>query len=148
MNANYLTAYFAYGSNIRREGLLHRAHDAIEIDTARLPGHRLTFRGVADIEPAPSRTVIGVLWAVSEADLRALDRYEGYPSLYRRQLVTVLTDTGCARAFTYRLAQPAGRVEQPLRFYYDAIAAGYREWDLPISELRRAVEEAGLGARR
>ena len=110
----------------------------------RLPGHRLTFRGVADIEPAPYRTVFEVLWAVSEADLRALDRYEGYPSLYRRQLVTVLTDTGSARAFTYRLAEPAGRVEQPWGFYFNEIATGYREWGLPISELGRAVEEVRI----
>ena len=79
MSAEHLTAYFAYGLNVHKEGLRRRCPDAIEIGAGRLDDYRLRFHRVASISPEPDRTVDGALWAISEPDLSALDSLEGYP---------------------------------------------------------------------
>ena len=81
------TYYFAYGSNLNRADTLVRCPGAKPMTVAELAGWRLTFRGVADIEPDASLSVPGALWRLTPEDLRSLDRYEGAPHLYERRSV-------------------------------------------------------------
>src|SRR5512133_1439850 len=84
--------YFAYGSNLSLEGMDARCPDAKPIGPAILHDWALTFQGVADIEPRAGTRTHGALWRISDSDLERLDRYEGYPGLYRRELVAVCTE--------------------------------------------------------
>lgn len=84
--------YFAYGSNLNRVAMSARCPDCRPIGPATLADWALTFRGVADIEPLAGARAHGAIWTVSDRDLANLDRYEGYPSLYRRELVSVRVD--------------------------------------------------------
>jgi hypothetical protein len=138
--------YFAYGSNLNVGDLLLRAPNAVRDLPARLEDWRLTFRGVANIEPAEGRTVFGGLWWLSRADVRALDRYEGFPSFYRRELVSVETDEGPRRAMTYLMGTAyEGYVGLPSPVYFDSIARGYADWGLPLSQLHLALRETREG---
>ena len=132
--------YFAYGSNLHRADLRARCADAQAMGPARLLGWRLTFRGVADIEPAEGRFVHGALWSVSAEDVRCLDRYEGAPSLYSRRSVEVETPLGPRTAMTY-VMQPGSYLGLPSPWYFERIETGYRDWDLPVGELHGALEE-------
>lgn len=82
--------YFAYGSNLSPEQMAHRCPDSIFLGKATLRGHRwqVNERGVANAVPVPRKdsskkgqrdeaVVEGLLYAVSAADERRLDRYEG-----------------------------------------------------------------------
>lgn len=144
--------YFAYGSNLNRSDMQARCPDARPGTTARLQGWRLTFRGVADIEPAEGGTVDGALWTVTTADILRLDRYEGAPSNYHQRIVEVETDHGVREAMTYVMTgEPY--LGLPSAWYLDRIETGFRDWELPLSALRRAVEETrdeldGLGVVR
>lgn len=137
--------YFAYGTNLNRDEMARRCPDAVPLCPARLAGYRLAFRGrpgamgVADIEPCPGSEVMGALWELSDRDLAALDRYEGYPGFYGRMTVEVQTDRGPMTALVYRL-QPGCVPALPHPRYYDSIARGYRDWGLdpaPLEEARR-----------
>lgn len=132
--------YFAYGSNLNDRDLRNRCPDARPDATARLEGWRLTFRGVADIEPAAGRSVHGALWWLSERDLANLDSYEGVPSHYVRRAVKVETGEGPREAITYVMARDS-YLGLPSASYLDCIEAGYRRWALPINELGLAVRE-------
>jgi gamma-glutamylcyclotransferase (GGCT)/AIG2-like uncharacterized protein YtfP len=81
--------YFAYGSNMDKEQMKLRCPDAICKGTAVLPDYKLTERRYADIDESEGGAVSGLLWSISEADLKALDRYEGWPNLYERKRVLV-----------------------------------------------------------
>jgi gamma-glutamylcyclotransferase (GGCT)/AIG2-like uncharacterized protein YtfP len=147
-----LQPYFAYGSNLNRADMRRRCPDAHPGVPARLHGWRLTFRGVADIEPAAGRTVHGALWWLSRADVRNLDAYEGAPTYYRRRTVEVLTDDGPVEAMTYVMTGDSYR-GLPSPWYLGRIEEGFRDWGLPLDELRRAVTETrdrltGLGIER
>jgi hypothetical protein len=141
VTARYL--YFAYGSNLHIDQMRWRCPTAIPRGPAILRGHRLTFRGVADLEVARRGVARGGLWSITAADLAALDRYEGYPSLYRRFVLEVEDQDGRARkAIVYLMVD---RAEQmlPSRGYLETIVEGYLAFQLPLRDLRRALARVG-----
>lgn len=144
--------YFAYGSNLNRAEMRMRCPGSKPFIPAQLSDWRLTFRGVADIEPAEGRTVLGAIWFLTAPDVRSLDRYEGAPSLYSRRPVRVETSEGPKQAFTYVMCDPDYR-GLPSESYLARIGEGYRDWALPLGPLVSAVREtreelAGLGITR
>lgn len=84
---NYL--YFAYGSNMNPERIRYRIPEARGLGRAVLKGWKLTERLYADIDRARGGRVEGVLYCISETELRRLDFYEGYPRTYERKAVMV-----------------------------------------------------------
>ncbi|AEJ44279.1 AIG2 family protein [Alicyclobacillus acidocaldarius subsp. acidocaldarius Tc-4-1] len=83
-------------------------------EDAILFGHRLTFNGysahrnggVANIVPARGQTVHGVLWYVPDHEAKRLDRREGAPHVYHRNLVLVRCCGMWEEAVTYQLVHP------------------------------------------
>jgi len=136
------TLYFAYGSNLNKEQMARRCPTAIPVQALKLPRHRLVFRGVADIIPAKGFTVFGGLWSSTEADLVALDRYEGVRGrdgrggLYRR----VWLDYKGQPCLTYRMNY--GSFGEPSAAYLETIREGYANFGLCESSLEAAVEHA------
>ena len=133
--------YFAYGSNLNVADMGVRCPSAKPISRALLHDWRLTFRGVADIEPSEGAFVHGALWLLGEGDVRALDRYEGAPSLYERRAVQVTTEGGPTDAMTYVMVDRTDR-SAPSSWYLSRIAQGYRDWALPHDTLLDAVNAA------
>jgi gamma-glutamylcyclotransferase (GGCT)/AIG2-like uncharacterized protein YtfP len=129
--------YFAYGSNLNLQGMASRCPDSAPFERGVLYGWSLTFRGVADIEPREDGWTRGALWAIGGRDLERLDRYEGYPSLYRRELVPVRAGEEEFTAITYVMNDDY--VGLPSASYYQTIRRGYEQWDLPLVELDMTV---------
>jgi hypothetical protein len=89
---------FSYGSNSpeQLEERLGRKVDAIRGYVANMRrafvGHSKTWGGAtATLEPAEGETTFGSLVAVTEADLKKLDVYEGAPRVYRRVMIPVVS---------------------------------------------------------
>ena len=82
------------------------------------------------------------LWTVTDECIAALDIFEGYPSVYTRRLVTVWTPGSQKplRAWIYVMTDPKS-VGLPYAEYFDEVAAGYRDFGIPVSQLRNAVED-------
>lgn len=142
------TIYLAYGSNLHIEQMAQRCPTAQVLGPAKLKGYRLTFRGaygcaVANIEPDVTGMVPVLLWEIEALDEKALDRYEGYPVLYRKETVTVMFQGKRVKAMVYvmnegkPLGAPGGR-------YYDIIRYGYRKAGFDIGILDRAVKDAAF----
>lgn len=102
--------YFAYASNMEPQRFRRLCPGGTMVGPARLPGHRLAFSrysrqrrgGSADVVPDPESEVWGVLYEVAEDDLAAMDRSEGVPAAYRREVVTVVDQAEEERqAITY-----------------------------------------------
>ena len=99
--------YLAYGSNLNVEQMKYRCPGAVMIGKTYLEDYRITFRGnsrsgVANIEPRKgSRVPVGI-WSITQTDEKALDRYEGFPFLYRKQEFRVkLPDLRTVTAIAY-----------------------------------------------
>ncbi|MCG5431052.1 poly-gamma-glutamate hydrolase family protein [Mycobacterium sp. MYCO198283] len=133
-------AYFAYGSNVCVDQMARRCPDATEPRPARLADHDwlINERGVATVEPFAGSEVHGVLWQLSDHDLRVLDSAEGVPVRYRRDRMTVQTDDGPAAAWVY--VDPRVEPGPPRPGYLERIVAGALHHGLPqpwVDFLRR-----------
>ena len=102
MNSMYL--YFAYGSNMHPARMAKRCPGAIDLGGAVLRNHRVVERLYADIDFAEGAVTEGVLYVITEEHLKSLDRFEGYPSVYRRIWVDVEFEDCTYQAMTYEMS--------------------------------------------
>jgi hypothetical protein len=111
-------------------------------------GWRLMFRGghgsaVATMERHKSGKAPVLVWDIKLADEAALDRYEGYPYLYRKETVTVTLGGKPAETMVYIMNED-GRcgyrpLNQPDAYYYAVILEGYGNAGFNTEYLRRAT---------
>lgn len=139
-----MALYFAYGSNLDPQGMRARCPSAVVVGRAALADWRLTFRGVADVEPAEGERVEGLIWDCSAECIRRLDRYEGVAGgFYRKEILEVETQFGggTCRALVY-IMNPSDLddVSLPSLGYLQTIARGYRAFNIPTRSLRRALQ--------
>ena len=132
--------YLAYGSNLHIGQMQFRCRTAEVLGTSTLHGYRLVFNGVATIEPDPDSSVPVLLWDIKPADEIPLDRYEGYPQLYRRETVQVELNGKTVDAMVYIMNNKG--VAPPSPFYYDVIRKGYEMNGLDTAVLEQARQES------
>ena len=148
--------YFAYGSNLEPEQMKRRCPGHTVVGLAELRDHKITFPltshdwggGVASVGTAHAHSVWGMVFDLTDADLAALDRYEGYVgpgdqhNLYDRETVTVQlvrVDDGSfarrLRPFIY--VARASNPSPPSQRYLDAILRGAKHHKLPSEYIAR-----------
>ena len=120
--------YFAYGSNLNLGKMAARCPTAYVMSRAVLEGYELAFRrGVLTILPKEGGKVQGALWKVNARDEQALDRYEGYPHLYTKKLLSVQTDSGQQNAIAYVMTAPCcEQAQPPSAAYLKTVLDGYQ----------------------
>lgn len=139
------TVYLAYGSNLNIEQMGERCPRATVIGGTVLKGHRLTFRGadgsaVATIVRKKGSSVPVLLWEITPACEKALDRYEGFPRLYRKKRLDVKFEGQDIQAMAY-IMNEGYPVAFPGPYYYQTILQGYRDCGFDEEILNKAVEE-------
>ena len=127
--------YFAYGANLNMHSMRTRCPDAVAIQPFYLDGYRLAFSGVATVLPSEDNRVPGALWAISEQDEAALDRFEGWPHMYRKE--TIAQDGLEFMIYVMNADTPW----EPSQNYLDIIQDGYRDWKLDPEDLDLAVQQ-------
>jgi gamma-glutamylcyclotransferase (GGCT)/AIG2-like uncharacterized protein YtfP len=146
MNKQKGIIYLAYGSNLNLEQMAYRCPNAKALGGTKLNGYRLLFRGagcgaVATIEKHEGGSVPVLLWQITPTDEAALDRYEGYPYLYRKEMVRVRFEGKWLSAMVYIMndGRPLG---YPSTYYYDVIRQGYMDARFNLSVLAQAVKDS------
>ncbi|KAL9093187.1 MAG: hypothetical protein Q9159_000364 [Coniocarpon cinnabarinum] len=85
--------YFGYGSNLWREQMSQRCPQSQHLGVARLPRYRwfIYRRGYANIMETgdASDEVYALVYSLSRDDERRLDRNEGVPWAYQKNLIEV-----------------------------------------------------------
>jgi len=132
--------YIAYGSNLNLEQMAYRCPTAKVVGATVMRNWRLVFNGVATIERFKFGIVPVLVWEVQAEDEAALDIFEGWPRLYRKESVRVTLNGKQVRAFVYIMN--SGREHQPSPGYYNTIRKGYESADFDLQILRNAVRRA------
>ena len=131
--------YVAYGSNLNLTQMARRCPMAKVVGIGKLKDYQLTFRKVATIEQVNgTETPVGV-WEITPNDELALDRYEGYPHLYRKEMVTVEMKDGAVEAMVYIMNN--GKPSMPYQEYYNTILKGYEDVGLDTKYLQAALND-------
>jgi len=131
--------YFSYGMNTNLTQMARRCPKAVSLGAAVLPGFRFEFKQFATVVPDVTRDSVGVVWEISEECELALDRLEGFPIYYNKQLVTVLIDGVPHTAMTY-LMYPEEPLGLPSNSYYNLVADGYEDHGISLDQLNDAID--------
>lgn len=138
--------YIAYGSNLNIAQMANRCPTAKVVGASEMKNWRLLFRGahagaVATVEPYKGGSVPVLVWELTPADEAALDRYEGWPFLYRKETVKVKLDGKTVKAMVYVMneGRPLG---QPSCYYYTTILEGYKDAGFDLDILRQATSDS------
>ena len=146
--------YLAYGSNLNLEQMAYRCPTAKVVGASEIKDYKLLFRGahegaVATIEPHKGNTVPVLVWNIKPGDEAALDRYEGFPFLYRKEWLNINLngENISAMAYIMNAENPVGchrMLGQPSAYYYSTILAGYKDAGFDIEVLRQATIDSAI----
>ena len=140
--------YLAYGSNLNMDQMAHRCPDARPAGNYKIEGYGLVFRrGYLTIEPAEGKSVPVGIWEISEADEKALDRYEGYPRFYRKEYFDLPYYDRTIPCLVY-IMQDGYPIHEPSDAYMQTVRDGYRDFGFKIAPLIIAGIEAHVNSRR
>lgn len=136
--------YFAYGSNMclqalqKRNGVTPKEPGV----PAKLDGYRLLFNkessdcsGKANIEACPGKEVWGVLYRISDEQLKILeDKEKGYMN----KIISIQRSDGTTEsAWTFTKESPGNNSLFPYLWYKRFLVDGAREHELPAEYIAR-----------
>jgi gamma-glutamylcyclotransferase len=131
--------YFAYGSNLCIRHMGTRCPDASPLGKFVLKDSKLVFRGVADCAYEPGAECHGGLWRITPECERSLDGYEGINSGFYRKEYVRLEDGEYEDTHLMFYVMNSTGIFPPAKHYLETIAQGYRDFRLPMDELKAAV---------
>lgn len=136
--------YYCYGSNLHKQQMLSRCPRAKPLRKLVLKDWRLVFRGVADIEPCVGSSVQGAIWEITPDCEARLDRYEGWPHLYRKEHFMVRVRKNGHRRVEPVMFYTMNRRSYSLPYpgYAQVIHEGYTQWQLDLQALIDALQES------
>ena len=133
--------YGAYGANLNMANMEVRCPQAKPILGFNLVGYRLVFNGVADIiKDKDTKIPIG-LWKITKECEKSLDRFEGYPYLYKKIKLKIDVPGFKGQKVMFYVMRRKG-VALPPASYFNTIAQGYDDFALDKDYLNWAVHEA------
>jgi len=131
------TLYMAYGSNLNLQQMAKRCPTAKVFGTAMLEDYQLVFQGVATIKPQKGSVVPVAIWEIDSDCEKALDRYEGFPHLYRKEYMIIPVNGIEQNVMVYIMNN--GTAALPSERYYRTIEQGYYDVGFDIIHLRNAL---------
>ncbi|MCI2105271.1 MAG: gamma-glutamylcyclotransferase [Intestinimonas sp.] len=140
------TLYIAYGSNLNLPQMAFRCPTAKVVGASEIKGYELLFRGgrkgaVATVEPFEGGSVPVLLWKIRSGDEQALDRYEGYPHFYRKEMMEVELKGKAVPGMVY-VMNGGHELGAPSDFYLNTIMEGYKTAGFDTDFLDQAVEKS------
>ena len=140
------TLYIAYGSNLNLPQMAFRCPTAKVVGASEIKGYELLFRGgrkgaVATVEPLEGSSVPVLLWKIRPGDEQALDRYEGYPHFYRKEMMEVELSGKTVPGMVY-VMNGGHELGAPSDFYLNTIMEGYKTAGFDTDFLDQAVEKS------
>jgi hypothetical protein len=133
--------HFAYGSNMHRAIMRKHAPAADPVGMATLKNYRfvVTADGYASVEPAPEKSVFGLVWRLTPRDRVTLDAWENVAGgLYRAETLPVHRDGQHIAALVYVARDcPTGR---PRSGYMEVVVEAARALELPADYIASLEE--------
>ncbi|MDR0696311.1 MAG: gamma-glutamylcyclotransferase [Christensenellaceae bacterium] len=130
--------YIAYGSNLNVKHMRVRCPSAVLIGSAILEGYQLVFKYFATIEEKHGAEMPVGIWEIDDITERSLDRYEGYPHLYRKAYIKFKLGNQETHGLCYIMNN--GNLELPSSSYFTTIEMGYDHVGLDKNYLIKAYE--------
>jgi gamma-glutamylcyclotransferase len=146
MPKNATRYYFAYGSNMNHEQMKKRCPNSRFIKSAYIKGYKFVYDGystkwegaVANIISDKHSIVWGGLFEIDDSCLTNLDRCEGYPKVYNREILKFKDREGNKNEAWVYFREPQQEGE-PLDTYVSTILEGARASELPEEYIKKII---------
>ena len=132
--------YFAYGSNLNLKQMAIRCPTAKVVGVGKLKGYRLIFSYYATVIRDESSFVPVAIWEIDGYCEAALDRYEGFPTFYRKENITVETADGDIRGIIYIMNK--SEKQPPSEAYYNVIIDGCHDTGIGTDHIESAFRDS------
>ena len=138
--------YLAYGSNLNKQQMKFRCPQATFVGTTKLENYKLTYRdngggrGVMNIEECKDNKIPVGIYSITKEDEISLDIYEGFPSLYRKELVQVALNNKKVEVMVYIMNEEGHPYANPTESYYNIIYQGYKDCGFDTKYLEQVTE--------
>ena len=136
-----MSYYIAYGSNLNKEQMKYRCPTAHVVGNGYLMDYELVFRMYATIEKASGEKVPITVWSIDSECEKSLDRYEGYPRLYGKEMLEVEMDGKREKMMAYTMTDGYA-MGVPSEHYLATIRTGYQEAGFDEDVLMAGVEKS------
>lgn len=141
--------YIAYGSNLHIGQMSRRCPTAVVYGKSELKDYKLSFKRhggggcYLTVEPSEGDTVPVVIWEIQATDEAFLDRYEGYPVLYYKEMMDVNVDGNIVSAMIYIMSQESDYY-LPHQSYVDTVCAGYNSFNFDVKFIQEALDRSRI----
>ena len=137
--------YAAYGSNLNMEQMAWRCPGARVVGTSVIKDYRLMFKGsktgaYLTIEPAKGFEVPVGIWRVTDEDIKALNRYEGYPDFYYKKGFNLFCSDGHRHKSMAYIMHEDRLLNIPSEHYFCTCWEGYENFGFDKKYLFEALK--------
>ena len=128
--------YAAYGSNLNIEQMKRRCPGARVVGSSFINGYKLKFNLYLTIEKCINSNVPLGIWKITKDNEFSLDRYEGFPYVYRKEYFTVEVDGIKRNCIIYIMNDiPERKDVPPTKEYIERCKKGYKDFGFNANEL-------------
>lgn len=136
--------YIAYGSNVNLSQMSHRCPTATLYAKGILQNQEIIYRGeptnsYATIRKKEGSSIPILIWTIQEADEKALDLYEDYPTLYNKETILVESNGTQIEGMIYIMNQTE-KPGKPSPSYIETIRQGYRDNSFDLELFEKTLE--------
>jgi hypothetical protein len=119
--------YIAYGSNMDKEQMLSRCHNAVYVCATYIEDWELTMPFYANIEPIKGKRTPAIVWKINAEDESRLDFCEGYPGSYDKTDIIIAVNGNRISAMAYVMTDKYKNSDKKARAgYEEQIIAAYK----------------------
>lgn len=133
--------YVAYGSNLNLSAMKKICPNSKPLIKGIIKNYCLVFKGIKygylTIEPKDNSYVPVLLWQIAESDWLALDKYEDYPRLYRKEEITVISNEQEVKVIVYLMNDYP--TQEPTTDYLKICQQGYQTQGFDLELLNKAL---------
>lgn len=134
--------YIAYGSNLNIKDMNKRCPSNEVVGSSQLEGYKLVFKGEYNnsyltIEKSEDSIVPVGIYKLSLDDILKLDKYEGYPKLYKKEYMEIEVNKKKRMALVY-IMRDNYSVNIPSYYYLKTCFRGYQDFNLDYNVLTDA----------
>lgn len=113
-----------------------------------IKNYRLEFDGTENnsyltIVPDDSSEIEAAVWMISETDEATLDNFEGFPELYRKEMLDISLNGMSKKALVYIMNEGAGKAI-PSESYFNCVLDGYLDSGINTEQLFEAMIDAKI----
>ena len=130
-NTDEYVLYVAYGTNLIIDEMKNRCPKSFPLGKGIIKDYKLVFNCFADIRESMRDSVQVGVWAIHKHDLKNLDYYEGYPSLYNKKNITVNINNTVKEALVYFMVD--NKTENPpYASVIERTKQGYKDFNIMV----------------